>query len=164
MNGYGSHTYSFINAAGERFWVKFHFKTLQGIENFMQEEADRLAGLEPDWATQDLFEAIERGENPKWRLEVQIMPETKAEKYRWNPFDLTKVWPHDDYPVMEAGIMELNRNPANYFTDVEQAAFEPSNIVPGIAYSPDKMLQARIFSYADAHRYRLVVESPPFLV
>jgi catalase len=157
MNGYGSHTYSFINADNERFWVKFHFKTLQGIENFMQEEADKIAGKDPDWATRDLFEAIERGDCPKWRLEIQIMPEIEAEKSRLNPFDLTKVWPHKDYPVMEVGIMELNRNPMNYFAEVEQAAFEPSNIVPGISFSPDKMLQARVFSYADTHRYRLGV-------
>ncbi len=157
LNGYGSHTYSFINADNERFWVKFHFKTLQGIENFTQEEADRLVPEDPDWATRDLFETIDQGDFPRWRLQVQIMPEKDAEKYRFNPFDLTKVWPHGDYPVMEVGIMELNRNPSNYFAEVEQAAFEPSNIVPGISYSPDKMLQARIFSYSDAHRYRLGV-------
>ncbi|OPX19851.1 MAG: catalase [Desulfobacca sp. 4484_104] len=157
MNGYSSHTYSMINADNERFWVKFHFKTLQGIDNFRQEEADRLVSQDPDWATRDLFEAIERGDNPKWRLEIQVMPEAEAETYRWNPFDLTKVWPHGDYPVMEVGIMELNRNPMNYFAEVEQAAFEPANIVPGLSFSPDKMLQARIFSYADAHRYRLGV-------
>jgi catalase len=119
MNGYGSHTYSFINADNERFWVKFHFKTMQGIENFLQEEANRLAGTEPDWSTQDLFEAIDRGDHPKWRLEVQIMPEKDAATYRFNPFDLTKVWPHGDYPMMEVGIMELNRNPSNYFAEVE---------------------------------------------
>ena len=155
MNGYGSHTYSFINANDERFWVKFHFKTMQGIKNFTQEEADELAGKDPDWATRDLFERIEKGDYPKWELNVQIMPELEAETYRWNPFDLTKVWPHKDYPLIKVGIMELNRNPSNYFTDVEQAAYDPSNIVSGISYSPDKMLQARIFSYADAHRYRL---------
>ena len=155
MNGYGSHTYSFINANDERFWVKFHFKTMQGIKNFTQEEADELAGKDPDWATRDMFERIEKGAYPKWELSVQIMPELEAETYRWNPFDLTKVWPHKDYPLIKVGIMELNRNPSNYFTDVEQAAYDPSNIVPGISYSPDKMLQARIFSYADAHRYRL---------
>ncbi|MDD3580620.1 MAG: catalase [Desulfobacca sp.] len=157
MNGYSSHTYSMINADNERFWVKFHFKTLQGIDNFRQEEADRIVSQDPDWATRDLFEAIERGDNPKWRLEIQVMPEAEAETYRWNPFDLTKVWPHGDYPPIEVGIMELNRNPMNYFAEIEQAAFEPSNIVPGLSFSPDKMLQARIFSYADAHRYRLGV-------
>lgn len=157
MNGYGSHTYSFINAKDERFWVKFHWKTMQGIKNFTQEEADKIVGEDPDWATRDLYERIERGDFPKWKLSVQIMPEAEAENYRWNPFDLTKVWPHKDYPLIEVGIMELNRNPSNYFAEVEQAAFAPSNIVPGISYSPDKMLQARIFSYADAQRYRLGV-------
>jgi len=157
MNGYGSHTYSFINAKDERFWVKFHFKTLQGIKNFFQEEADKLAGTDPDWGTRDLFERIERGDYPKWELSIQIMPEIEAETYEWNPFDLTKVWPHGDYPLIKVGIMELNRNPSNYFAEVEQAAFDPSNKVPGISFSPDKMLQGRLFSYADAHRYRLGV-------
>ena len=157
MNGYGSHTYSFLNANDERFWVKFHFKTMQGIKNFTQEEADEIAGKDPDWATRDLFERIEKGDFPKWKLSVQIMPEVEAETYQWNPFDLTKVWPHKDYPLIEVGIMELNRNPSNYFAEIEQAAFDPSNKVPGISFSPDKMLQARTFSYADAHRYRLGV-------
>ena len=157
MNGYGSHTYSFLNANDERFWVKFHFKTMQGIKNFMQEEADELAGKDPDWTTRDLYETIEKGDFPKWELSVQIMPELEAESYRWNPFDMTKVWPHKDYPLIKVGIMELNRNPKNYFAEVEQAAFDPSNKVPGISFSPDKMLQARTFSYADAHRYRLGV-------
>lgn len=157
MNGYGSHTYSFINAKDERFWVKFHFKTMQGIKNFMQDEADKLAGTDPDWATRDLYERIEKGDFPKWELSIQIMPEIEAESYRWNPFDLTKVWPHGDYPLIKVGIMELNRNAENYFAEIEQAAFDPSNKVPGISFSPDKMLQARTFSYADAHRYRLGV-------
>jgi len=155
MNGYGSHTYSFINGANERFWVKFHFKTQQGIKNLMQEEADRLAGSDADFHTRQLFESIERGQHPKWTLHVQIMPEVEAETYRWNPFDLTKVWPHGDYPLIEVGVLELNRNPANYFVDVEQAAFSPANVPPGISFSPCKMLQARLFAYADAHRYRL---------
>lgn len=155
MNGYGSHTYSFINASNERFWVKFHFKTKQGIQNMTQTEGDRLAGQDPDYHTKELFNAIERGEYPKWTFYVQVMPEEEAENYRWNPFDLTKVWPHSDYPLIEVGEMELNRNPANYFTDVEQSAFSPANVVPGISFSPCKMLQARIFAYADAHRYRL---------
>lgn len=155
MNGYGSHTYSFINGALERFWVKFHFKTQQGIKNLMQDEADRLAGSDPDYITRQLFELIERGDYPKWTLYVQIMPEVEAEAYRWNPFDLTKVWPHGDYPLIEVGVLELNRNPANYFADVEQAAFSPANVPPGISFSPCKMLQARLFAYADAHRYRL---------
>jgi catalase len=155
MNGYGSHTYSFINAGRERFWVKFHFKTIQGIQCMPCEEAERLAGEDPDYHIRELFEAIERGDFPKWKLHVQVMPEAEAEKYRWNPFDLTKVWPHADYPLIEVGVMEMNRNPENYFAEVEQSAFSPANVVPGISFSPDKMLQARIFAYADAHRYRL---------
>jgi catalase len=157
MNGYGSHTYSFLNAKDERFWVKFHFKTQQGIQNMSQEEADALVGKDADYHTRELFEAIERGDYPKWTFYVQIMPETDAESYRWNPFDLTKVWPHGDYPLIEVGVMEMNRNPSNYFADVEQSAFSPANVVPGISFSPCKMLQARIFAYADAHRYRLGV-------
>jgi catalase len=157
MNGYGSHTYSFINADNERFWVKFHFKTQQGIQCMIQEEANRMVGQDPDYHTGQLFEAIERADFPKWTFSVQVMPEAEAETYRWNPFDLTKVWPHGDYPLIEVGVMELNRNPENYFSEVEQAAFSPGNVVPGISFSPCKMLQARIFSYADAHRYRLGV-------
>ncbi|MFH1724717.1 MAG: catalase [Elusimicrobiota bacterium] len=157
MNGYGSHTYSFINAKNERFWVKFHFKTMQGIKNMPPEVAARLAGSDPDYHTHELFNAIKRGERPKWKLYVQVMPEAEAEDYRWNPFDLTKVWPHKDYPLKEVGILELNRNPQNYFAEIEQAAFSPANMVPGISWSPCKMLQARIFAYADAHRYRLGV-------
>ncbi len=157
MNGYGSHTYSFINANNERFWVKFHFKTQQGIQCMTQEEGDSIAGKDPDYHTGQLFEAIERGECPKWTFHVQVMPEADAETYRWNPFDLTKVWPHSDYPLIEVGVLELNRNPQNYFAEVEQAAFSPGSVVPGISFSPCKMLQARIVSYADAHRYRLGV-------
>ncbi|MBN2229120.1 MAG: catalase [Candidatus Thorarchaeota archaeon] len=157
MNGYGSHTYSFINAKDERFWVKFHIKTKQGIKNFSADEAARMTSQDPDWSTRDLFERIKRGDFPKWSFKIQIMPEEDAKTYRWNPFDLTKVWPHSDYPLMDVGVLELNKNPENYFADVEQAAFAPSNVVPGISFSPDKMLQARIFSYADAHRYRLGV-------
>ena len=155
MNGYGSHTYSFINAKKERFWVKFHFKTQQGIQCMPPHEADHLAGCDPDYHARQLFEAIERGEYPKWTFHVQVMPEEEAETYRWNPFDLTKVWPHADYPLIEVGVLEMNRNPQNYFAEIEQAAFSPANVVPGISFSPCKMLQARIFSYADAHRYRL---------
>ena len=155
MNGYGSHTYSFINAKDERFWVKFHFKTRQGIQTMMQEEADRIVGKDADYHTRQLFETIEKGEYPQWTFYIQVMPEKEAETYRWNPFDLTKVWPHSDYPLIEVGVLELNRNPENYYAEVEQAAFSPANVVPGISFSPDKMLQARIFSYADAHRYRL---------
>jgi catalase len=157
VNGYGSHTYSFINANNERFWVKFHFKTLQGIKTMTNEEGAKVIGEDRESSQRDLFEAIERGDYPKWRFCVQIMPEADAETYHINPFDLTKVWPHADYPLIDVGIMELNRNPENYFAEIEQAAFEPSNIVPGIGFSPDKMLQARIMSYADAHRYRIGV-------
>ncbi|MBN9019483.1 MAG: catalase [Rhizobiales bacterium] len=155
MNGYGSHTYSFINAAGERFWVKFHFKTLQGHRHWTNGEAAEVVGRTRESTQEDLFGAIERGEFPRWRLQVQVMPELDAEKTWYNPFDLTKVWPHADYPPIDVGILELNRNADNYFAEIEQVAFSPSNIVPGIGFSPDKMLQARIFSYADAHRYRL---------
>ncbi len=155
MNGYGSHTYSFINSANERYWVKFHFKTQQGIECIPPDEAAQLAGDNPDYHTIELFNAIQRGEYPKWTFSVQIMPEAEAENYRWNPFDLTKVWPHADYPLIEVGVLEMNGNPVNYFAEIEQAAFSPANVVPGISFSPCKMLQARIFSYADAHRYRL---------
>ena len=155
MNGYGSHTYSFINADNERFWVKFHFKTQQGIQCIPPDEAARIAGENADYHVLQLFEAIEAGDGPKWTFSVQIMPEAEAETYRWNPFDLTKVWPHADYPLIEVGVLEMNRNPQNYFAEIEQAAFSPANVVPGISFSPCKMLQARIFAYADAHRYRL---------
>ena len=157
VNGYSSHTYSFINADDERFWIKFHFKTMQGIKTWTNAQAAQIVGGDRESSQRDLFEAIERGDFPKWRVCVQIMPEEEADTYHVNPFDLTKVWPHGDYPLTEIGIMELNRNPENYFADIEQAAFEPSNIVPGISFSPDKMLQARIMSYADAHRYRIGV-------
>ncbi len=155
MNGYGSHTFSFLNKDNERFWVKFHFKTVQGIKNFTDAEATAMKGKDPDWAQRDLVESIEKVEYPKWKLKVQIMPEAEAKSYRWNPFDLTKVWPHKDYPLMEVGEMELNEVPANYFADVEQSAFAPAHVVDGIGYSPDKMLQGRLLSYPDAHRYRL---------
>ena len=155
VNGYGSHTFSFINAKNERFWVKFHFKTLQGHKHWTNAEAEKIVGKTRESTQEDLFGSIEKGEYPKWRFCVQIMPETDAEKTSYNPFDLTKVWPHKDYPLHEVGIMELNRNPDNYFSEIENAAFSPSNIVPGVSFSPDKMLQARIFAYADAHRYRL---------
>ena len=155
MNGYSSHTFSWTNAQGQRSWVKYHFKTKQGIENNTAQEAERLAGVDADYHTRDLFEAIERGDYPSWRVCVQIMPEAEAETYRINSFDVTKVWPHGDYPLIEIGELTLNRNPRNYFAEIEQAAFAPANIVPGIGFSPDKMLQARIFSYPDAHRYRL---------
>ncbi|MBB4633694.1 catalase [Sphingosinicella soli] len=155
MDGFGSHTFSFVNAAGERFWVKFHFKTMQGHAHFTNAEAAAVVGRTREGYQEALFGTIEAGKFPKWRVCVQIMPEADADKTPYNPFDLTKVWPHGDYPLIEAGIMELNRNPDNYFAEIENAAFSPSNVVPGIGFSPDKMLQARIFSYADAHRYRL---------
>ena len=155
MDGFGSHTYQWINAAGERFWVKYHFKTHQGIEILSQTDADRIAGEDADFHIRDLSEAIKRGDYPSWTLSVQIMPYDDAANYRFNPFDLTKVWPHADYPLHEVGTMTLTRNPENYFAQIEQATFAPSNFVPGIAASPDKMLLARIFSYADAHRYRV---------
>jgi catalase len=155
INGYGSHTYSFLNAKNERFWVKFHFKTMQGHKHWTNAEAAEVVGRTRESTQEDLFGAIERGDFPKWRFCVQVMPETDAEKTPYNPFDLTKVWPHGEYPLIDVGVLELNRNPDNYFTDIEMAAFSPSNIIPGISWSPDKMLQARIFSYADAHRYRL---------
>ncbi len=157
MDGFGSHTFSMINEKGERFFVKWHFKTKQGIRNLPPKRAHELAGTDPDYAQRDLFEAIERGEHPKWKVSVQIMPEAEAGKYHINPFDLTKVWPHQDYPLIEVGELVLNRNPENYFADVEQAAFAPSSVVPGLGFSPDKMLQGRLFAYADAHRYRLGV-------
>lgn len=155
MHGYGSHTYSFWNAAGERFWVKFHFKSRQGFHTWTNAEAEKVVGADRESSQGDLFQAIARGEFPKWDVKVQIMPEADAEKTSYNPFDLTKVWPHSEYPLVDVGVLELNRNPDNYFAEVEQAAFAPSNIVPGIGFSPDKMLQARVFSYADAHRYRI---------
>ena len=155
VNGYGSHTFSLINNEGERFWVKFHFKTLQGHRHWTNAEAAKVVGRTRESTQEDLYDAIENGDFPKWRFCIQVMPEMDAEKAPFNPFDLTKVWPHGDYPLIEVGILELNRNPDNYFAEIEQLAFAPSNIVPGIGFSPDKMLQARIFSYADAHRYRL---------
>jgi catalase len=157
MNGYGSHTFQWVNAAGEQFFVKYHFKTDQGIACLTAQEAARLAGENPDSHQMDLHEAIRRREFPSWTLKVQIMPAAEAATYRLNPFDVTKVWPHRDYPLREVGKLTLDRNPANYFADVEQAAFDPANFVSGIGPSPDKMLQGRLFAYGDAHRYRLGV-------
>ncbi|MBI5880286.1 MAG: catalase [Chloroflexi bacterium] len=157
VHGFSSHTYSFINAKNERFWVKLHFKTMQGIKNWTNAEAEAIVGKDRESSQRDLFEAIARDDFPKWKFQMQVMPEAEAETYRINAFDLTKVWPHADYPLIDVGILELNRNPENYFAEIEQAAFEPSNIVPGIGFSPDKMLQGRIMSYADAHRYRIGV-------
>ncbi|GGK09288.1 catalase [Luteimonas terricola] len=155
MHGFGSHTYSFWNDAGERYWVKFHFRTQQGIKNLSDAEAAEVIGNDRESNQRDLYEAIERGDFPKWKMYVQIMPETDAEKVPYHPFDLTKVWPKGDYPLIEVGEFELNRNPENFFADVEQSAFAPGNLVPGIGVSPDKMLQSRLFNYADAQRYRL---------
>jgi len=157
MNGYGSHTYMWYNAAGERFWVKYHFKTDQGIEFFTQDEGDQMASADTDYHQRDLYDAIERGDYPSWTLKMQIMPFEEARDYRFNPFDLTKVWPHSDYPLIDVGRLVLDRNVADYHTEMEQAAFEPNNLVPGTNLSPDKMLLARGFSYADAHRARLGV-------
>lgn len=155
MNGYGSHTYQWINEAGERFWVKYHFVTDQGVRNITGAEAEQIAGVDADFYLRDLHQAIARGDDPSWSMFVQIMPYSDAKDYRFNPFDLTKVWPHSDYPRIPVGTLRLHRNPENYFAQIEQAAFSPSNFVPGIAVSPDKMLLARIFSYSDAHRYRI---------
>ncbi|MFI0149333.1 catalase [Streptomyces lydicus] len=155
MNGYGSHTYMWVNAGGQKFWIKYHFKTDQGIDFLTQEDADRLAGTDGDVHRRDLYEAIDGGNAPSWTLYVQVMPFDDAPDYRFNPFDLTKVWPHGDYPLIEVGRMTLNRNPEDFFVHIEQAAFEPSNMVPGIGPSPDKMLLGRLFSYADTHRYRI---------
>ncbi|WP_028477997.1 catalase [Nocardia sp. CNY236] len=155
MNGYSSHTYMWFNASGQRFWVKYHFKTDQGIGFLTQADADQVAATDTDFHLRDLWEAIEGGSYPSWTLKMQIMPFEEAKTYRFNPFDLTKVWPHGDYPLVEVGRMTLNRNPADYHTEIEQAAFEPSSAVPGTGPSPDKMLLARWFSYPDAHRYRI---------
>ncbi|WP_329068784.1 catalase [Amycolatopsis sp. NBC_01480] len=155
MNGYSSHTYLWENAGGEKFWVKYHFKTDQGIGYLSQADADRLAGENADHHIADLYRNIKQGNHPSWTLHVQVMPFEEAAAYRFNPFDLTKVWPHGDYPLIKVGRYVLDRNPSNYFAEIEQAAFEPSNLVPGIGPSPDKMLQGRLFAYPDAHRYRI---------
>ncbi|WP_417454291.1 catalase [Kiloniella sp.] len=157
MHGFGSHTFSFISANNERYWVKFHFKTQQGIKNLTDEESAELVGEDRESHQKDLFDSIENGDFPKWTLFVQVMPEKEAGSYHVNPFDLTKVWPKADYPLIEVGEFELNRNPENYFAEVEQSAFNPGNVVPGISFSPDKMLQGRLFSYGDTQRYRLGV-------
>lgn len=155
MNGFSSHTFMWYNKKGEYYWVQYHFKTEQGIQNFTGEEANNMRGIDPDCATRDLYEAIAKGDYPSWRLEIQIMTPEQAKKYRFDPFDITKVWPHADFPPMNVGRLVLNRNPENYYAEVEQAAFSPGNFVPGIGPSPDKMLQGRLFSYHDAHRHRL---------
>ena len=155
MNGYGSHTFSMINSKNIRVWVKFHFKTQQGIKTLTAQQAEEFKGKDPDYAQRDLVEAIEKGDFPKWTLKIQVMTGEQAKKFRWNPFDITKVWPHKEFPLIEAGVMELNEIPANYYADVEQAAFAPAHTVDGIGLSPDKLLQGRILAYPDAHRYRL---------
>ena len=157
MHGFGSHTFSFVNAKNERYWVKFHLRTQQGIKNLTDAEAEAIIAKDRDSHQRDLYEAIERGEFPRWTMYVQVMPEADAEKLPYHPFDLTKVWYFKDAPLIEVGVLELNRNPENYFAEVEQSAFNPANIVPGIGFSPDKMLQGRLFSYGDAQRYRLGV-------
>ncbi|MGH6933109.1 MAG: catalase [Dongiaceae bacterium] len=157
MHGFGSHTYSLINAKGERVWVKFHFKSLQGVANITGADSAKLTGADRESHQRDLYEAIERGDFPKWRVMIQVMSEDEAARTPYDPFDLTKVWPHKDFPLIEVGILELNRNPENYFAEVEQASFSPANVVPGIGHSPDRMLRFRVFSYADAHRHRLGV-------
>jgi catalase len=154
-DGFGSHTFQWVNAQGERFWVKFHFKTNQGIKTLTSEEAAAIGGKDPQYHQRDLYAAIQRGEYPSWTLKVQVMPEADAATYRFNPFDLTKVWPYKDYPLIEVGKLVLDRTPDNFFADVEQAALDPANFVPGIGPSPDRMLQARLFAYGDAQRYRL---------
>lgn len=159
MHGFGSHTFSMINAENERVWVKFHFKTKQEIKNFDQNSATEMKGQNPDFAQEDLMNAIEEGNFPKWTLSIQVMTEEQAKEFRWNPFDVTKVWFHDEFPLIEVGEMELNEIPVNYFAHVEQATFSPSNLINGISFSPDKMLQGRLFSYPDAHRYRVGVNS-----
>jgi catalase len=157
MDGFGSHTFSVWNNDGERYWVKWHLKTRQGIECMSVNEAGEIAAENPDYHRQELYEAIEHGDHPKWTVKVQIMPETDAEGYHINPFDLTKVWHYADYPLIEVGVLELNRNPVNHFAEVEQAAFGPGNLPPGFGSSPDKVLQARLQAYPDAHRYRVGV-------
>ena len=159
MHGFGSHTFSMINDENKRVWVKFHFKTKQGIKNFTDNEATSMAGNNPDFAQEDLVKAIDNGEFPKWTLYIQVMTDEQAQDFRWNPFDVTKVWFQNEYPLIEVGEMELNEIPNNYFAHVEQSAFAPSNLIDGISFSPDKMLQGRLFSYADAHRYRLGVNA-----
>jgi catalase len=155
MNGYSSHAYSTINASGERFWVKYHFKTVQGVENFTDSDAKAMTAEDPDFHRRDLHDAIASGNAPEWRLEMQVMPFAEAAEYRFNPFDLTKVWPHGDYPPIPVGKMVLNENPANFFAEVEQAGFSPANLVPGTGLSPDRMLMGRVFSYHDTHLHRI---------
>ena len=155
MNGYGSHTFSFINAANQRTWVKLHFKSMQGHKHWTNDEANAIIATDRESAQRDLFDSIEKGEFPKWRFCIQVMTDAQAKSLKYNPFDLTKVWGHKDFPLTEVGVLELNENAENYFAEIEQSSFSPSNIVPGVGFSPDKMLQGRLFAYADAHRYRV---------
>lgn len=164
MNGYGSHTFSLINDKNQRFWVKFHFHTNQGIKNLTNEEAEKLRAKDMDSHQRDLFDAIEKKEYPSWKVSIQVMPESDAKTYRFHPFDVTKIWSHKDYPLIEIGIMTLNKNPENYFAEVEQAAFNPASVVPGIGYSPDRLLQGRLFAYGDTQRYRLGINHHQILV
>ncbi len=157
MDGFGSHTFSLINSDNERTWVKFHFKSNQGIKNLTNAQANKLIGENRESHQADLFNTLEAGEKPSWQLKIQVMSDKQAQNSPYNPFDLTKVWPHADYPLIDVGILELNKNPENFFSEVEQSAFNPANVVPGISFSPDKMLQGRLFSYGDAQRYRLGV-------
>jgi len=159
MHGFGSHTFAMINDKNQRHWVKFHFKTRQGIHNYTDDEAAEVMSKDRDGGQRDLYDAIERKDFPKWDMQIQLMTEKQADECPFNPFDLTKVWPHNEFPMIDVGVLELNRNAANYFAEVEQAAFNPANIVPGIGFSPDRMLQGRLFSYGDTHRYRLGVNS-----
>ncbi len=155
MHGFGSHTFSMINAENERVYVKFHFKTQQKIKNFTDSEAGRMKGMDADWAQRDLVDAIDNGDFPKWDVKIQVMTEEETQTFRWNPFDVTKIWPQGEFPLIDVGTLELNQIPSNFFAEVEQAAFAPSHVVDGIGYSPDKMLQGRLLSYPDAQRYRL---------
>ncbi|MGZ6906091.1 MAG: catalase [Acidimicrobiia bacterium] len=155
MNGYGSHTYMWVNAGGEKHWIKYHFHSEQGVEGLTGARAEEIAGRDADFHRRDLHDAIANGDHPQWKLSVQVMPYEDAATYRFNPFDLTKIWPHSDYPLVEVGTMTLDRNPENFFAQIEQAAFEPSALVPGIGFSPDKMLLGRAFAYSDTHRYRI---------
>ena len=157
MHGFGSHTFSLLNAGNERFWVKFHFVCHQGIKNLTDAEAEGIVGKDRESNQRDLYNSLERGDFPRWTLYIQVMPEQDAQTCPFNPFDLTRVWRHADFPLIEVGVLELNRNPENYFAEVEQAAFNPANVVPGIGFSPDRMLQGRLFAYGDAQRYRLGV-------
>jgi catalase len=157
MHGFGSHTFSLFNKNNERVWVKFHFKTLQGIKNFNEKEANEMKGIDLDQAQRDMVEAIAKKDFPRWTMQIQVMTDEQAKNFKWNPFDITKVWFHKDFPLIDVGTMELNEIPENYFRDVEQSAFDPAHVVDGIGYSPDKLLQGRLLSYPDAQRYRLGV-------